>query len=147
MCQIQVTFFEIYRLQRYFRDFSKKQLRQKSPPFRDNLLRLLQTAFCNRVKLNRFPTHSYQLSFTLTHSYPLPPTAIHSTYSHPTQPIIYHSKPNLVPVFYVLTCLTYLCAYVSSCFTFPYAYVIHFYAIYCLRIYIFSMSLYVLICQ
>ena len=108
---------------------------------------VLQTAFCNRVKLNRFPTHSYQLSFTLTHSYPLPPTAIHSTYSHPTQPIIYHSKPNLVPVFYVLTCLTYLCAYVSSCFTFPYAYVIHFYAIYCLRIYIFSMSLYVLICQ
>ena len=112
-------------------------MRQKSPPFRDNLLRLLQTVFCNRVKLNLVPTHSY----------PFPPAAIHSTYSHPIQLIIHHSKRYLIPVFYARTCLTYLCSYVSSCFTFPYAYVIHFYALYCLCIYIFCMPLCVLICH
>ena len=62
-----------------------------------------------------------------------------STYSHPIQPITYHSNPYLVPVFYVPTCFTSLCAYVPSCFTCPCAYVNNFYALYCLCLYTTSI--------
>ena len=55
-----------------------------------------------------------------------------SKYSHPIQPITYHSNPNLVPMFYVPTCFMYLCTYVPLCFTCPCAYAIHFYAFYSL---------------
>ena len=55
-----------------------------------------------------------------------------SKYSHPIQPITYHSNPNLVPIFYVPTCFMYLCTYVPLCFTCPCAYAIHFYALYSL---------------
>ena len=40
-----------------------------------------------------------------------------------------------IPAFYVPMYFTYLCAYRSSCFTCPCAYVVHFYAFYCLCLY------------
>ena len=57
------------------------------------------------------------------------------THYNPLQPIPTHSNLYLVPVFYVPTCFMYLCAYVPSWFTCPYAYIIHFYALCCLCLY------------
>ena len=79
------------------------------------------------------PTHFKPTSAHVQSLSPL--SSSQSTYSHPTQPITYHSNPYLVLMSYVSTCSTYLRAYIPSCVTCPYAYVIHFYALYCLCIY------------
>ena len=56
-------------------------------------------------------------------------------YSHPIQPITYHSNTYLVPVFCVSLCFMYLCAYVLLCFMRPCVYTIHFYALHFLCLY------------
>ena len=71
------------------------------------------------------------------------PFSVHSQHSHPIQPITYHSNPYLDPVFYMPTCFMFLCAYVPSCFNVPYAYVIHFNALYCLFLYPLRAFVYV----
>ena len=77
--------------------------------------------------------HSYSF---YVHPHPCAASLTHfqskSKYSNPIQPFTYQFSPYLVPVFYVPTYFTYLCANVLSCFTCPCAYVIHFYAVYCL---------------
>ena len=110
--------------------------------------------------LSPTPTYSHPLSSTATHSNPVPlifnplppisnpfrptPTHVYPTLTHfkptPTHvrslsPIIYYSNPYLVPVSYVSTCFTYLCAYAPSRFTCPCNYVIHFYKLYHLCLY------------
>ena len=67
----------------------------------------------------------------------LSPNLIHHL---PFQPML------IVPVFHVPTCFMCICSHVSLSFTCPYAYVIHFYGIYCLCLYTY-VSLCVLISQ
>ena len=56
--------------------------------------------------------------------------------SHPILLITYHSNSYIAPVFYVSTYFAYLCTYVPLCFMCSCTYKIHFYALYCLCLYI-----------
>ena len=98
-----------------------------------------------------FPPTPTHVQLTPTHFKP-PPTVCRLSHPFPvhiqilTPNRIHHLplQPKFSPFIYVRTCFTYLCV-CALCFTFPYTYVIHFYAPY--YVYILSMPLRVLISQ